>query len=153
MAVGTDQGLAGLAEPLQMDLMADTVAGPGEIHTVLGSNGLQVAVIVSVFKAALQSIVVNIGNGQLRLHPGDAHGLKFQVSHGARSILGQGLVDAQSHLAAPVHFPGHQVLCNDFFSNGHSHSLHAPNMCALALMMWSVASFLAFSASPAAMAS
>ena len=80
-----------------MDLMADAVAGPGEIYAMLGGDRLQIAVVIAVFKAALESIVVNIGDTQLGLDSGNTHCLKFQISHSAGGILGQGLVDPQSY--------------------------------------------------------
>ena len=39
VAVGADEGLAGYAEALQMHLMADAVAGAGELDAVLCGNG------------------------------------------------------------------------------------------------------------------
>ena len=121
MGVGADEGLAGLAEPLQMYLMADAVAGTGEVNAVLSGDSLQVTVIVAVFKAALQGVVVHIGNAQFGFDPGDTHGLKLQICHGAGGVLGQGLVDPQSNLAARSHIPGNQVIFDDFLRNGHAH--------------------------------
>ena len=63
MAVRADERLAGLAEALQMYLMADAVAGAGEAHAVFARHGLDKAVVVGVFKAALEGVVVYIGHG------------------------------------------------------------------------------------------
>ena len=123
VAVGADEGLTGLAEAFQMHLMADAVARAGEIHAVLCGDGLQIAVIVAVLKAALEGVVVDVGDAQFRLHSGDAHGLEFQIGHGAGGVLGQGLVDAQRHLAAGGHVSGHQMGCNDFLCNCLTHDL------------------------------
>ena len=106
-----------------MHLMADAVAGAGEPDAVLGGNGLDVPVIVGVFKAGLEGVVVDIGHGALCSDPVNAHGLKFQIGHGAGGVLGQGLVDAQRHLAAGGHVSGHQMGCNDFLCNCLTHDL------------------------------
>ena len=89
VGVGADQGLAGLAEALQVHLMADAIAGTGEMHTVLGGDSLQITMVVGILETALQGVVINIGDGELGLDSGDAHGLKFQVSHGAGGVLGR----------------------------------------------------------------
>ena len=51
MTVGTQQGGAGNAEPFQVDLVADAVAGTGEINTVPRGNALEKPVVVGIFKA------------------------------------------------------------------------------------------------------
>ena len=93
MGIGADEGLARLAEPLQMELVANAVAGAGKPHAVFGSDALQILVVIGIHKAALQCIVVNVCNGKLGFDLGNAHGFKFQVGHGSRGILGQRLVD------------------------------------------------------------
>ena len=110
MAVGADQRLAGHAEALQVHLVADPVAGAGEADAVLLRHGLDIAVVVGVLEAALEGVVVDVGHGQLGAHPLDAHGLEFEVGHGAGGVLGQGLVDAQGDLAAGGHVPGDEVV-------------------------------------------
>ena len=103
MAVGADQGLAGLAKALQMYLMADTVTGTGEVDTMFCCNGLQITMVISVFKAALERVMVYVSNTQLCLDSGDTHGFKFQIGHGAGGILRQSLIDAQCNLTARGH--------------------------------------------------
>ena len=66
VAVGADEGLARHAEAFQMHLMADAVAGAGEPDAVLVGDGLDVPVIVGVFKAGLEGVVVDIGHRPLR---------------------------------------------------------------------------------------
>ena len=121
MAVRTDEGLAGLAETLQMHLMADAVAGAGEIHAVLCGDGLQIAVVIAVLKAALEGVVIDVGDAHFRFHSGNTHGLEFQIGHGAGGVLRQGLVDAQRHLAAGGHVPGDQMGRNDFLCDCLTH--------------------------------
>ena len=121
VAVGADEGLAGLAEPLQVDLVADAVAGTGEVHAVLGGHGLQVTVVVGVFVTALEGVMVHIGYAQLGLDLGDAHGLKFQVGHGAGGVLGQSLVDLQGDLTAHGHIACHQMGGDDLLRDSLTH--------------------------------
>ena len=65
MAIGTDQSLAGNTESFKMHLMANTVAGTGEINTVLFGNGLNKLMVVCVFKAGLERVMINICNTAL----------------------------------------------------------------------------------------
>ena len=51
MAVGTDECFSGSRESFKLNLMADSVARPGEPDAVLGRYGLYVSVVVGVFKA------------------------------------------------------------------------------------------------------
>ena len=121
VAVRADQGLSRNAEALQVHLMADAVARTREIDAVLAADRLNVAVVVGVFKAGLQGVVVDVGHAALGPDAVDAHGLKFQISHGAGCILGQGLVNAQGNFAARRHVPLHQVRADDFLCDGQSH--------------------------------
>ena len=126
MAVGADQGLARHAEALQMHLMADAVARAGKPDPVLFRHRLDVAVVVGVFKARLEGVVVDIGHGALRLYPVQTHGLKFQIGHSAGGVLGQGLVDPQGGLLTGDHAAAHQVGRDNFFNNIPSHCLISP---------------------------
>ena len=118
--------LAGLAEPFQVHLMADAVTGTGEVDTVLGRYGLQVTMVVCIFKTGLQGVVVYIGNTQFCLYPVNAHGFQFQVGHRTGGILGQGLVDSQGNLVAGNHLTVYQVGSDDFLCDCHSHFKSPP---------------------------
>ena len=110
MAVRADQGLTRDAEPLQMHLMADAVAGAGEIQAVLFAYRLDIPVVVSVFKAGLQGVVIDIRNRTLRPDAGDAHRLKLQIGHRPGGVLGQGLINPQpDFIAGAGHIPIHQM--------------------------------------------
>ena len=109
MAVGADEGLARHAEAFQMHLVADTVAGAGEPDPMLFCHGLDITVVVGVLKAGLEGVVVDIGHGQLRFHPVQAHGLKLQIGHCSGGVLGEGLVYSQGRLLSRLHTAGHQV--------------------------------------------
>ena len=131
VAVGADEGLARLAEPLQVHLMADTIAGTGEPDAVLGCHRLQIPVVVRIFKAALQGVVVHIGHAQLSFYLGNPHGFKFQIGHGAGGILGQGLVNPQGNLLTGFHNAVYQVGLDDFLCNGHCHITLTSQSCFL----------------------
>ena len=135
MAVRADEGLAGLAETFQMHLMADTVTGTGEVNAVLGGYGLQIPMVVGIFKAGLQGIMVYIGNAQLRLYPVNAHSFQLQIRHRAGGILGQGLINPQGNLTAGGHISVHQVGGNDFLRNRLSHFYRPSNICFFAFVM------------------
>ena len=137
-----------------MDLVADAVAGPGEPDAVLFCDGLDIAVVIGVFKAGLQRVVVDVGDAALCLDPGHTHGFEFQVRHRAGGVLCQCLVDFQGDLAARRHFAGAQMRFDDFLCDRVTHyACSFPRILAFALVMCSTVSALARSASPAAMAS
>ena len=104
-----------------MYLMTDTVTGTGEIDTMLIGNGLQIAVVVGIFKAGLKCIVIHISYTQLRLDSGNTHCFKLQVSHSTGSILGQCLIDSQRNLTAGSHVAGQKMCCNNFLCNCLTH--------------------------------
>ena len=126
MAVRADQRFAGDAEPLQMHLMADAVAGAGEVQPVLFAYGLDIPMVVGVFKTGLQCVVVNISDGALRADTGHAHGFKFKIRHGAGGILCQGLVNAQSDLLSDGHIAADQVRADQFLRESISHKRSHP---------------------------
>ena len=126
VTVGADEGLTGNAEPLQMHLMADAVAGTGKPDPVFFRHALNVAVVIGVFKAALQGVMVDIGNAPLRFHAVDAHGFKFQIRHGSGGVLSQGLIDAETDLLPGDHFPGNEMRRDDFLSQCFRHLFSPP---------------------------
>ena len=67
VGVGAKKGFAWFAEAFQVDLMADAVAGAAVDDAVFGGDGLQVAVVVGVFEADLDGVVVDVADGQLGL--------------------------------------------------------------------------------------
>ena len=77
MAVGADEGLAGLAEALKVYLMADSVTGTGEPDTVLLCHGTDEAVIVRILESALEGVVVDVCHGTLSLYSVNAHSLEL----------------------------------------------------------------------------
>ena len=87
MAVRAQQCFARFAETFQMYLMADAVARFGEINAVFFGYGLDVFVVVGVFEACLQCVVVNVCNRFFCFNSGNANGFKLQISHGTSGIL------------------------------------------------------------------
>ncbi len=96
VAVAAQKRGAGLAEPLQMQLVADPVAGLRVDNAVTLGYGGEEIVVVGVFEADLHGIVVYIGYGEVVLDVVHTHGFKLQVGHCARGVLRQGLVNADS---------------------------------------------------------
>ena len=81
--------------------------------------------VVRVFKAGLQRVVVDIGHAQLGLHARDAHRLKLQIGHRAGGVLCERLVDAQGDLAAGRHVAVQQVRADDLLSKRFTHGFSA----------------------------
>ena len=123
MAVGTNQRFTGLCKPFQMHLVANAVARARIAHADSFCNGADKAVVVRVHEAALQGVVVDICYAKLCFHTGNAHGLIFQICHGASGVLCEGLVDAKAHLAAGSRGAVHKVRRNDFLCKRLSHRL------------------------------
>ena len=121
VAVRADERLARLAEALKVHLMADAVAGAREPDAVLCGHGLEVAVVVRVFKAGLQRVVVDIGHAQLGLDARDAHRLELEIGHRAGRVLRERLVNAQGDLAAGGHVAVQQMCADDFLSQCLTH--------------------------------
>ncbi len=121
VAVGADQRFARTAEALQMDLVANSVPGARQNDAELLRDAHQVPVIVSVFKADLNRVVVDVAHRQLRADPGNVHGFKLQISHGARGVLGEGLVDADADFPAGREVAVHQMFGQNFFHDVFFH--------------------------------
>jgi len=60
MAVRAEQRRPGLAESLQVDLVANAVARPRKNEAVMLGNRLQIAMVVGVLEAHLHRVVVHI---------------------------------------------------------------------------------------------
>ena len=125
MAVRTDQGLSRNAETLQMYLMADAVARTRKINAVLLCYTADKAVIICIFKAVLERIVVNISNAAFCAYPRHTHCLKFQICHRTGGILCQSLINADSDFRTLYHFALNQVGFQNFFRQGQSHVHHS----------------------------
>ena len=105
-----------------MDLVADAIAGSGEPDAVLLCDSLQIAVVVGVFKAGLQGVVIDIGHTALRFDTGNPHRLEFQIGHRAGCVLRQRLVDFQRYFAARRHIAADQMGFDDFLCDCFTHN-------------------------------
>ncbi len=117
------------AEPFEMDLVADAVAGPRVKDAVLCGHGLEVAVVVGVLKPVLERVVVHVAHRELGFDLRNSHGLELEVGHGAGGVLRQGLVDPDRDLGARLEFSfnemGFQYFVNDVFAHTGSTPLCA----------------------------
>ena len=123
VAVRADQGLSRNAETLQMYLVADTVAGTGEVDAVFLCNAADKTVVICIFKAVLECVVVDISHAALSAYTRYTHCLKFQICHCTGGILCQCLVDADSDFRTLYHFALYQMCFQDLFRQGQSHSI------------------------------
>ena len=126
MAVRAEQRVARHAEALQLYLMADTVAGLRAVNAMLFRHRLDVIVVIRIFKASLQRVMVNVRHGLLCLDALDAHRLELQVRHRAGGILRQRLVNADGDFRTGNQFTAEQVRGQDFLGQIHRHEERTP---------------------------
>ena len=119
MAVTAEQRHSRNAEPFQVHLVADSVAGLGAEDTVLFRNALDILVVIRVFKAGLQGVMVNIGDALLCLDPSDPHCFKLQVRHRTCRVLRQGLVDPDGDFLSGFRGAADKMRAQDFLSQIH----------------------------------
>ncbi len=98
VGIRAQQRRAGLAETLEVQLVADAVAGLGIDYAVALGDGCEEIVVVGVFEADLHGIVVDIADGEVVLYVVDSHRLELQIRHRAGGVLRQGLVDLDCEL-------------------------------------------------------
>src|SRR6266536_1481170 len=79
--VRPEQGRAGAGEALGVDLVADAVAGPRELHAVARRAGLQEQVVGGVAGVELEHVVVDVDHGEVGPHALDAQGLELHAGH------------------------------------------------------------------------
>ena len=116
MAVRADERLARYTEAFKVYLMADAVARTRKTNASLLAHALDEAVVVGVLKTRLKGVMVDVCDGEVRLHSVYFHGLELEVCHCARGILGEGLVNADSDLVSGDHFTADKVFLNDFLT-------------------------------------
>ena len=68
------------------------------------ADGLDKSVVIGIFKACLESIVVDVGNAFFGFDSGNTDSLKFKISHGTCSVLSESLVDFKTDFGANGHF-------------------------------------------------
>ena len=74
MAVRANQRFSRAGKTLQMNLMANAVAGARITHADFFCNRADEAMIVGVHESVLQSVVVDISHTQLSFDTGNSHG-------------------------------------------------------------------------------
>ena len=109
VAVAAKQRFARLADAFQLHLMADAVARLAQIDAVLAGDACDIAVVVRVFKAGLEGVVINVGHAAFGFDAFYIHGLKLQIGHGPGGILRERLVDADSDFAARLELARYQM--------------------------------------------
>ena len=82
--------------------------------------------IVGALESDLDRVVIDVAHRELGAHAIDPQGLELQVSHGARGVLGERLVDAHADLAAGLDAPRDKMCLDDFVRQGFSHGLSFP---------------------------
>ena len=125
--VAPQKSLARFSEALDMQLVADAVAGRREEDAVPGRHILEIAVVVGVAEVPLDHVVVDVADGKLRPDPVDAHGLELEAGHRPRGILGQRLVHPDTDSLPLDHFPLDKMGPDDFLCDRSSH--RSPSSC------------------------
>ena len=85
VAVGADQNAARAGEALDVDIVADAVAGPRVVDAIAGVEGLQEAVIVGVLEIELDHVVIDVLHRQRDAHAVAAQFLELQRRPSCRS--------------------------------------------------------------------
>ena len=123
MAVRAQKRLAGNAEALEMDLMADSVSGLGVMNAELRIHRLKVAVVVRIFKSHLKSVVIDVRNRDIGLHTRNSHRFELEIRHGSGRVLRQSLVDADADLLPDGEFSFDAVFAEYFVGECFSHDI------------------------------
>jgi len=119
--VTAEERLAGCGEALEVDLVADAVAGAREMRPEARGCGLQESVIVRILEAGLQHVVVDVRDRELVAHALDAECFELQPGERAGGVLGQGVVDPDGDLVARDERSGDEVLLKDGLGHGSGH--------------------------------
>ncbi len=113
VAVGSDEGLARLREPLAVDVVADSVSRAREPGAVLRRHGLEESVVVRVLEIDLQDVVVDVDDRGIDLHAVLAEHLELHHRHRPRRVLHERLVDRDADLLARDELTPDEVLFED----------------------------------------
>ncbi len=96
--------------------MADAISWPGEVDAILLRDGLQIGVVVSIFEAYLDGIMIDIAYRKLSRDFFKPHGFELEIGHGPCRILGKGLIYLYSDLLSWFIGAIREVLPQDLFS-------------------------------------
>ena len=115
VGVVTDKGFAWNTKVFEMYLVANTVARTRIGETEVFSGTLNEQVVIKVFRATLQHVVVDVSHRTFGFNTVDAHCFQFEVRHGTGGVLGQGLINTNTDFIACLHFTVGDMRSNDFF--------------------------------------
>ena len=104
-----------------MHLMTDAVAGLGKINPMLACHCLDIFMVICVFKACLQGVVVDVSNRFLCFDTGNPNGFKLQIRHGACGVLCQCLVYLYRYFLAGFQLTLDKMIFQDLVSKCFSH--------------------------------
>ena len=121
MAVGAEQRLPGVAEPLAVDMVRNAVAGTGIDDAEFRRARLQETVVVGVAGIGLDDVMVHVTHRAIDLDARQSHGFEFEIGHGPGGVLRQRLVDAQADLFAGIEFALDQMGPQQLFGYGVFH--------------------------------
>jgi len=80
-------------------------------------------VVIRVFKADLNRVVIHIAHGQIGLDTIKAHALELQIGHRAGRVLREGLIDTDREFLARHQTAGHPMRRKNFFNDIFRHTL------------------------------
>ncbi len=113
VGVGAEHRLAGLAEALHVDVVADPVARAREVQPVLARQRLEHEVVVGVLEVELDHVVVDVLDGALDLDARLAQLFELHQRHRAGGVLQQRLVHPDRDRLARLELPVSEVLLED----------------------------------------
>ena len=71
--------------------------------------------VVGVFKADLDGIVVDVADRNVGFHARNVHRLELEIGHRSGGVLRESLIDADSDFGIFGHIPFDEVRGKDFF--------------------------------------
>ena len=122
MGIGSDQGREWIGEPLEVYVVTDPVAGPGENGTVLRGHPLEEEVVLGILVVQLDHVVIDVLHDQRdpdAVHP---ELLELHPSHGAGGVLEEDLVDTVADRFAGLQLAVDQVLAQDLVDDVVRHA-------------------------------
>jgi len=122
VAVRAEGDFPGRCEPLEVDLMAYAVAGPGEVGAELLRRHLEEKVVVGVHEIRLEHVVIDVRDGKGHLDPVYSDGLEFEPCHGPGSVLRVYLIDAHPDGTLRCQLSVNTVSVKDLLNDVPSHS-------------------------------
>ena len=133
MAVGAQHHLTGPGKALAVQKVTNPIAGFGEIYPKAGRRGLEEQVVIRVFSADAQGVVVAVKYAGLSLHPVGAHRQEGLPRHNTGQVMSQGLIHSDGDGGPWRQLTLHQVGAQDLKYNILCHAISAFFLFFLAL--------------------